>query len=329
MIHPAHQIFRRFGRWVQSFKQSPNGRKILKYLGWLAQGLIVGIIALQLTGIGWEKIFSALPTTPYFYLLFLFIYFLLPISETLAYKISWGIPFRKSLSIFIKKRIFNKDILGYSGEVVLMQWASKHTDSTPKQIFKDVRDMNIISSAASTLVALGLLAILFMTGNIRASDQILHLDYFAAAGWFEFTAGIVVLIILAVLILRYKKYLFSMPVVKSAKVFSIHSTRMVLLYAAQILQWHIVLPDISLETWFTFLSVNIIVSRIPFIPSQDLVATGTNIEVAKLLQVPVAPVTGIFLVHDMLGKLLNFSLYLFLTLTGKGRPEGIFKIDGN
>jgi hypothetical protein len=96
------------------------------------------------------------------------------------------------------------------------------------------------------------------------------------------------------------------------KVFSLHVLRMVLLYSAQLLQWYIVLPEIAMEIWFTFLSINIIISRIPFIPSQDLVATGTNIEIARLLQVPLAPVTGIFLVHDVLGKIMNMGLYTVL-----------------
>lgn len=318
--------YRRLKIGFRAFKQSPNGRKVLKYLTWLAQAFIIGFILIQLTGIGWEKIYKALPTTPYFYVLFLFIYFLLPLSESLAYKISWGIPYWKSLSIFIKKRIFNKDVMGYSGEIVLMQWAAHHTGHSKKQIFKDVRDMNIISSAASTSVALGLLAILFITGYIRALDQLFQRNIWTSAGWIEYGAGLIIIAVLTILTLRFRRYLFSMAAATSIKVFLIHSVRMVLLYAAQILQWHIVLPEISLETWFTFLSVNIIVSRVPFLPSQELVATGTNIEIAKILQVPVAPVTGIFLVHDVLGKILNFILYLFLTITGKKQPKELFNI---
>jgi len=299
------------------FRKSPRGKKIIKYLTYAAQALIVLIIGIQLTDIGWGRILNALPTTPWFYVLFLFIYFLLPLSEALAYKITWGIPYWKSLSIFIKKRIFNKDVMGYSGEIVLMQWASLHTQKKKKQIFKDVRDMNIISSAASTIIAFGLLGILFLTGQIKALDQFIQRDFLSGTSLIDYAIVGLIAIILIAVIARFRKYLFSMPAMTSFKVFSIHSIRMIVLYAAQILQWHLVLPDISLEIWFTFLSVNIIISRIPIIPSQDLVATGTNIEIAKVLQVPVAPVTGIFLVHDVLGKLLNFGLYLLLTITGK------------
>ncbi|MGM0743730.1 hypothetical protein [Rhodohalobacter sp.] len=314
--------FQSFQKKFKEFRQSPHGKTFFKYLSYAAQVLIIAIIAVQLTGIGWGNIINSLPTTPWFYVLFLFIYFLLPFSETLAYKITWNIPYWKSLNIFIKKRIFNKDVMGYSGEIVLMQWASIHTEKSKKQIFKDVRDMNIISSAASTIIAFGLLGILFLTGQIKALDRLIQRDLLAGTTLLDYLIVGIIAIILAAVIARFRKYLFSMPATTSIKIFSIHSIRMIVLYAAQILQWHIVLPEISLEIWFTFLSVNIIISRIPIIPSQDLVATGTNIEIAKILQVPVAPVTGIFLVHDVLGKVLNFSLYLILTITGKkGKSE--------
>ncbi|WP_069132420.1 hypothetical protein [Rhodohalobacter halophilus] len=322
MIESIHNRVRVLRMQFKEFRESPRGKIILKYLTYAVQVLIIAIIAIQLTGIGWMNIFNSLPTTPWFYLLFLFIYFLLPFSETLAYKITWGIPYWRSISIFIKKRIFNKDVMGYSGEIVLMQWATQHTEKSKKQIFKDVRDMNILSSAASTIIAFGLLGVLFLTGQIKAFDSLIRDDFLSDATVFEYGLILVIVIILIAVITRFRKYLFSMPAGTSAKIFSIHATRMILLYAAQILQWHLVLPDISLEIWFTFLSVNIIISRIPIIPSQDLVATGTNIEIAKILQVPVAPVTGIFLVHDVLGKVLNFILYLFLTVTGKrGKSE--------
>ncbi len=323
MIELLKHKFRIVQKSFKAFRKSPRGRSLTKYLTYTVQILIIAIIAIQLTGIGWENIFKSLPTTPWFYILFLFIYFLLPFAETLAYKLTWDIPYWKSISIFIKKRVFNKDVMGYSGEFVLMQWATEHTDKSKKQIFKDVRDMNIISSAASTIVAFGLLGILLISGQIKALDQIIKRDFLAETSVLEYLiVGIIATILIAV-IARFRKYLFSMPAGISLKIFSIHSIRMIVLYAAQILQWHIVLPDISLEIWFTFLSVNIIISRIPIIPSQDLVATGTNIEIAKILQVPVAPVTGIFLVHDVLGKVLNFVFYTYLTITGKKKKSDL------
>lgn len=314
---------------LSDFFDTYTGQQVLKVGSYFFQALVIGIILYQLTDIGWNRIWKALPTEPLFYLLFLFIYFLLPLSETFAYKICWGISYFKSIPIFIKKRIFNKDVMGYSGELVLMHWAVSSNNLTNKQAFKDIRDMNIISSAASTFVALGLLLVLVLTGQIRAIDYLFNAQYFAGTGIAEYLIGAILLSLFVLIAYRFRKYLFSMSLVVSAKIFLIHFVRMIFLYSAQILQWHIVLPDLSLEIWFTFLSVNIVISRIPFLPSQEFVATGTNIEVAKVIGAPVASVTGLFIVHNVLDKMLNLVMYLYYTWSSTPEMELKNKLPDN
>lgn len=311
MNESLEHTFQRFRKRFKAFRQTTTGKRVIRTVTHLLQLLIVGIILYQLSGIGWDNFFNSLPTHPLFYGLFLFIYFLLPLAETLAYKIIWGINFRGSFSAFMRKRIFNKDVMGYSGEIILMQWAVSSTSISGKQAFKDIRDMNIISSAASTFIALGILAIFILTGKIRA------MDYIFSQSTGDYLIGGFVLLLIFIAAYRFRKYLFSMPFNMASKVFTIHSVRMVLVFIAQILQWHIVLPDVNLDIWFTFLSVNIIISRIPFIPSHELVATGTNIELAKVLNAPVAGIAGLFLVHNVLDKLLNLSFYTYYSVTGQ------------
>ena len=309
--------YRLLRKKFQDFRRSPRGKKIIKYATYFFQALIIGLILYQLTGIGWYEIYTSLPDEPLYYLLFLVIYFLLPLSEVLAYRICWNIPYVKSIPTFIKKRIFNKDVMGYSGEVLLMQWAVTEVRLPKKRAFEDIRDMNIISSAASTFVAFGLLVILILTGQIRALDVLVSDNMMGGTGLLEILLGIALLLIIGLAAYRFRSYLFSMSFSLALKVFSIHSVRMLLLYVAQILQWTIVLPSISLEIWFTFLSVNIIISRIPILPSQELVAAGTNIELAKILNAPVAAISGLLLVHDVLSKSLNLFFYLYYSITGK------------
>lgn len=307
-------------RWYRSardglsrFRETPFGNAVTTWGSYLFQAGVIGVIVWQLTGIGWGNIWRSLPTTPLFYLLFLVIYFLLPLSEAFAYRICWGIPWVRSIPIFIKKRIFNKDVMGYSGEVVLMQWASRSLSASRREIFRDIRDMNIISSAASTIVAFGVLLLFILTGQIRALDTLFDTDFFARLGFLEYLAGGALAVLLLMLIYRFRRSLFSMSFANTAKIFLIHSVRMLILFTAQLLQWHLVLPEIALEIWFTFLSVQILMSRIPLIPSHELVATGTNIELAKAIGAPVAAVSSLFVVQDVLSKLLNLFFYLLYT----------------
>lgn len=305
--HTFRRIKTRFGE----FRQTRTGKRVLRGATHLLQILIVSIILYQLTGIGWNNFFSSLPVHPLFYLLFLFIYFLLPVAETLAYKIIWDISFTRSFPAFIRKRIFNKDVMGYSGELVLMQWAVSNDKVSAKQALKDIRDMNIVSSAASTFIALGILALFIFTGKIRA------MEYIFSQSTGDYLIGGLVFLLIILAAYRFRKYLFDMPFKPASRVFMIHAGRMLIMFVAQILQWHIILPDVELDVWFTFLSINIIISRIPLIPSHELVATGTNIELAKVLEAPVAGIAGLFLVHNVLDKLLNLAFYTWYSLTGK------------
>jgi hypothetical protein len=311
MIESLRHKLSRLKVKLKVFTDSEAGKKLMKILGYLLQVLIVGVIIYQLSVIGWKNFLNSLPSHPLFYLLFLFIYFLLPVSEAIAYRICWGLKWLKSIPIFIHKRIFNKDVMGYSGELVLMQWAVKSLPYEKKQVFRDIRDMNIISSAASTFVALGMLLVLVSQGKIRA------LDYLFSRDSVDYIVAAVVALVIVLVALKFRKYLFSMPPAVAVPVFLVHSVRMVLIYMAQILQWHTVLPELGLDIWFTFLSINIVISRIPFVPNNELVATGTNIEVARILNAPVAAIAGLFLVHNVLDKIFNFCFFLYFTYISK------------
>ncbi|MDZ7773414.1 MAG: hypothetical protein U5K31_11845 [Balneolaceae bacterium] len=311
MLDSLAESLKRYRRKLAEFRESPRGERTVRYLTWTFQAVVLGVIIYQLTGIGWGTFLAALPDVAMFYALFLLIYFLLPFSEALAYKICWGTPYLHSIPIFLKKRIFNKDVMGYSGEVVLLHWATQSIPRSRRQLFRDIRDMNIISSAASTMVGVGLLVFLVLTGQIQALNFLFDGSVIGSAGVWDYTVGGAIALAIILIAYRFRDWLFSMPVGIASKVFSIHFLRMLLLYSAEILQWHLVLPEIGLEIWFTFLSIRIIISRIPFIPSQDLVATSTNIELARVLNVSVAPVSGLFLAHDVLGKIFNLFFYLY------------------
>lgn len=295
----------------RNFAQKPSGKKTIRYGSYFFQLAVICFILYQLTSIGWETFFSSLPTHPVYYLLFLLIYSLLPFTEALAYKKCWNIPYLKSIPIFLKKRIFNKDVMGFSGEIVLLGWARDKLDYRDKKLLKDIRDNNIVSSAASSLVAFSVLLIFIATGQIPTDI------FLPQTGFFNYFLFAILASIIILLAIRFRKYLFSMKHNIAGYIFTLHSIRMILIYISQIFQWYIVMPEIGLDVWYTFLSINIIISRIPLLPNNELIATGTNIEIAKLIEVPVAGVAGLLLVHNVLDKLLNAVIYMYFSLTKK------------
>ncbi|MEX0720788.1 MAG: hypothetical protein WD059_08985 [Balneolaceae bacterium] len=294
---------------IKDFSESELAAKLGKILNRIIQVGIIVYLAFELTELGWSKFFKSLPVNPLFYLIFLINYFLLPVSEIFSYGISWKIKVKESFSVFIKKRVYNKDVLGYSGEVQLFAWARKKLGKSDKEIFKVIRDNNILSSVASTTIAFFLLLIFF------ATDQISLFDYLKRENLFTYIAMGIIVIIIGVVLYRFRRYFFSMSRKVALSVLGIHTTRFMLVNILQVVQWYVVMPEIPLRIWFTYLSMTLILSRIPFLPNKDLVFIGASIEISKLINVSTAGIAGLFIAQNVLDKLLN--AILFTTLTAK------------
>src|SRR5690625_7706642 len=79
----------------------------------------------------------------------------------------------------------------------------------------------------------------------------------------------------------------------AAIVLGIYAVRLILGQVLQIGQWSVAMPSVALSTWFTFAAVSLIVSRIPFIPSQDLVFLGASVELSTMMDIPTAGGAGV------------------------------------
>lgn len=293
---------------VSRFANSEQGKLAGRIFAYLIQAGIVIYLLYELTRIGWGNFYQALPTTPYFYLLFLVLYGALPVSEILAYSQSWDIGFRESIPTFIKKRVYNKTLIGYSGEVAVFAWARRKGISSEKEIFKVVRDNNIMSSLASTTVVFGLLVLFVVSGKIALMDYLTsQYDTVTIA------ATAVIVLLLVVTAFKTRRYFFSMPSKIARTIFSIHAFRMVLVNLVQVLQWYVVLPEVSFEVWFTFLSVQLLISRIPFLPSRDLLYIGASLEVANFVDISAAGIAGLLVAQNVLDKLLNLGFFGLIT----------------
>jgi len=105
-------------------------------------------------------------------------------------------------------------------------------------------------------------------------------------------------------------------------------------HGLMIVQWAVVIPNTPLSIWFTFLAIIIVVNRIPFIPSRDLVFMWAGIELSRALNMATAAVAGMLLVSSALKKVTNLILFLLINYYSKD-PEiqklkekgGIFRFD--
>ncbi|GAB5521128.1 MAG: hypothetical protein RhofKO_33790 [Rhodothermales bacterium] len=279
-------------------------------------GLLIGILvylAYRLSDIGWGEVWANLPTEPLFYGLFVLLYLSIPIGEVFIYGYLWPKPKLCWLPMFIKKRVYNKDVMGYSGEVYLFMALQDRVAEGKRAIARIVRDVNVLSVVASTFIALVLLA-LFLTQG-RLSLSMLGLDRTGVL------IGAVVVIAVGIGAWQFRRHLFSLSRRQSLVLLGIFCIRLVLAQAVQIAMWRVALPEVELSVWFTYAAIGLMLSRIPFLPNQDLIFLGIGVELSGLLDLPESGIAALLLTTSVLDKVLNATLFGIFSFTEPKPPN--------
>lgn len=267
---------------------------------------IIGIIGYQLTRIGWTEVFSSLPTHPLFYLIFVLLYLSLPTAEVFIYRQVWRFKRFDGFKAFVTKQVYNDEVMGYSGELYLYLWGRRRTGKSDKELFKNIRDNSILSSITSHSVAVALIAFLIWTGQIPVKEWVGQADLV------YISTGVLLALAVGTLVVYFRRYLFALAPAKALRVLGIYYTRFTIHHALLMAQWSVVMPETPLYVWFSFVTLFIVINRIPFLPSKELVFVWAGIEASRLFDMASATVAAMLLVSGALRKLTNLSLYLLI-----------------
>jgi len=116
------------------------------------------------------------------------------------------------------------------------------------------------------------------------------------------------LLLVSVAALLFKRRLFSLPAAELRFVFGIHVARLAATTLLSGLIWHSALPDVPLSLWVLLAAMQLLVTRLPFVPNKDLVFAGLALfvvghdsEVAALIGIVAAL---ILITHVVLGGML-------------------------
>jgi len=181
-----------------------------------------------------------------------------------------------------------------------------HLQEDNKYIFNVIKDNNIISSFASTLMAIVLLTIFLSVSEVDFLEII-------KVSRTVVTVVVTVAVLVIFLGIYFRKYIISMNRNMALKVFGIHTLRIIFVYTFEVLQWVVVMPFVPLHMWLVFLSARIIASRLPFIPSQDLLFVGLSLEMSKYMDISSAGIAGIMIAGNFLTKSMNLVLYSYFS----------------
>lgn len=296
---------------IGSEKRTDGGSRSTSRKKWfnrVVQVGIVGVLVYQLTQVGWGEVLRSLPTNPLFYMLQFAIYMALPVSELFIYKKPWKFKISQGLPIFIYKKIYNSDVITYSGEVYLYYWAKKHFSKPKKEIIAVIRDNNILSTVSSTMIAIFLIGIFMTFGHIGFNDIVGSEGRF----WLPWIALLVVL--LAVVAWHYRHLWFSLSRKEALYVLGVHTLRLLTVHALELLQWMVAIPAVSLTNWFSLMAAKIATSRIPLLPNKDLIFVSIVIGLSGAFGIPQAELASMLLVSSVMNKLINVSFFTWIGL---------------
>jgi len=278
--------------------------------------LILGILVYQLYEIGFEDIIRSVPKNPLVYVLSVALFFILPVSEHVAYERFFKFKAAESIPMLIKKRIFNKNLLSYVGEFDFYLWLTqKEPEQSRRRVFDIVKDNNIVSSVASIVLISALLLVLLVMYYTAEEVR----DYLLILGY---VLGYILLLV-AVVVVMARSNVYSLNIRDTWYLTGVHSVRILTISAVQILQWYLAITDISVWELFVILSVQMVVSRIPVLPAKDLIFISGSIELTNYLDISTSELAAIMVLNSLIDKVISGGSFYFISKVEKKTIDGV------
>lgn len=291
---------------IDGSPSSPSPMKI--WFNRIVQIGIVGVLVYQLIQVGWVEVLRSLPTNPLFYVLQLVIYMALPISELFIYKKSWNFNIRQGLPVFVYKKIYNSDVITYSGEVYLYYWAKKKFNYSKRDIVALIRDNNILSTLSSTMIAILLIGVFLTFGHIGFNEIMGREDHL----WIPWI--LLVFIVLGAIAWYNRRLWFSLSRNEALYILRVHISRLMVVHALEMLQWVVAIPAVSMNNWFSLMAAKIATSRIPLLPNKDLLFVSIVIGLSGTFGIPQAELASMLLVSSVMNKVINVGFFTWLSI---------------
>lgn len=269
---------------------------------------VIWFLTSKLESVGWEKVLSSLPSTPWFYIFFGITYLAYPVAEQRVYRLIWQLDERLGFSVFLRMRIYNLAILSYSGEAFLALWARKNLPLRNRRILATIKDSNILSALASNSFTIILLATLLATDQLHfITDADADFRYYLAL-------AALVGIILVPAVIHFRRHLLSIEGPLAKQVFLTHLTRQIIVLVGQVAMWSVAVPEVSADTWLLLLTAQMVLTRVPFLPNTDLLLAGLGITLMGYMAAPEAKLAGMFFAAGILGQVCNLAGFVFASL---------------
>ncbi|MBB5517700.1 hypothetical protein [Amphiplicatus metriothermophilus] len=300
LIGKARRLAARAGETLDR----PAARRVLAAVKVVLLAAVVVWLVWRLSLIGWRQVLANLPASPWFYAFFAMKFLVLPLAETVVYQIIWRRPLIAHLPAFIRKRVYNAAVAGYSGEAFLTLWARRRLGLSDREALVGVKDNNILSAFTANAATACLIAALAASGRLGPVATAIPGGALLFGAAFAAAAG------LCLAVLVFRRRLVSLAGDKAGAILGIHFLRQaaqITLYAAM---YEAAVPAPTYGAWFAFIALQLVISRIPFLPNQELVYLGAALALASAAGAPQEAVAGMLVAEAGLSQMVNAALFL-------------------
>ena len=297
------------------FFQSARVRVALSVVQKLVGLAALFVIVRELSHIGWRELWAGLPSSPAFYAVFMAIYFLGPGIDALIYGRLWGTSPLCNLPVLLRKRIFNEIVVDYAGEAYLYIWAKRNLALDGRKLASTIKDVNLLSGAASNVVTLVLIAG-FIAGGYGAMLASIDPDVMHAV-----MAVAALAITVPLLLFVFRGRLLAVSRGALVAIMSAHISRILLVLALQVVQWSAALPQVPAAQWMLFLTAQMLVTRLPLLPNRDIVLMGLGVALAPLISAPQNHVASMFVAAGALSLITHAVIFVVTAARPPVQPE--------
>jgi hypothetical protein len=294
-----------FGAYAARARELLNtraARAALKALRVAVPVLLLAYLSYRLTQIGWSQVWNSRPVSPAFYVILLLQILTVPVGETIIYGRLWNGGKRLSLLVFLRKQYLNI-VLDYSGEAYLYFWAKRTLKLPNNTLLHAIKDTNVLSAGASLIMVWLMFLALVTMGGLNLSAVLSHYAWIAA-----FAVTVPLVLSLALIVGGQRVSILSRA--QMASTFCIQLARSFVDLSSEFGLWWFSGALPSVGVCLQFVALQMLVTRLPFIPGKGLLFAGAGIAAAGLIKVPAPPVAAVLVIRPA------FHLLVALVLVG-------------
>lgn len=299
---------------VKAFFERPSVKPYQKLAHFSFLAVIVAILLTRLTHIGWGDVLKHLPDAPLFYVFLVARFAALPCADMIVYGLIWRRPLLRHFPAFVRKRVYNYGIAGYAGEAFMTQWASRTFSMQTRDALIGVKDANMLSAFTANFTTVAMIAGLAITG-------VLGLAVGAVPGGKTiFIAAFLVAGTVATVVFTFRTKLLHVGDRLIARILAVHFVRQIVVISCTTGMYAAAIPTAPWSNWLLFVALQLVVSRVPFLPNQELVYLTAALSLATVIAAPDGAVAAMLLTEAALTQALNVAL--FFATAHLARPGG-------